>query len=909
MVYKLDVSREEYRDDYAKEKESGELWQIYAKNQLVSNLSSILKDAEKYKLTRSEGDRKETWLSHNSILVTSPRGSGKTVFLRNSKHMWNSSQQGKEGRGKLFFLDVIDPTMLMDNDSFANVIIAQIYQSVSDHFNKKSNICSNARDEFHHSLKRLSDSMGKSSEFDGSIGIDKILKYSSGIQVENKFHHFVESAIKVLGCSAIVVLIDDVDMALENAFEVVDEVRRYLGCPYIIPIVSGDLKLYEHMTQVRFDERAYSNDCRDVALRNDGIQLSSELTTAYLTKVFPSHTRITLFSIENLLSQMEIIESDNGIKDSNKIIPYSIYREDLFNKFNYLCHNRDSRKEQFTPKSARELTQLVRTIKPSELKDVEQTDTELMTLYIKNKGWAAQQKQGDAFSNAESAITLNYNRDKSFNIHRLLAFNIKAQSDLVVYPWASYPVYESQLEALELLPSLGGKDVKNKQLLDNIFDDKSRILKSMPPLEFLVSDLFISKKVNEENKSYSVLISDDVLPENVNHPDMLVSDIKSKDSGATERKIDVKYSVESALLDIYTEGEIYSTLNNTKRFVLFSRAFELLFYSFVKNESELSYDVVDEIIKKKPFYSIVSFSETKISIDGDNEEIIDELDKGRSSLALFGEIVRWKREYSPKINAMGSFKLIPIFTYIFNSVFTAMNVIKANYSLSKSSKNNTDDYKDEHLSDIVLRFKYNLLNAVLRAGIYGEAVYANVLIGAKSETVRDFGEVVSREKTYTRNKARLESEIDRFTKAVDVEKSQRLQEVMKLHDAIDQHPIFSILRSEDGLYSPTLKLGGISKRYSQDKTNQDLKALLGPAIDDANHILNNIVSNRVKTLSTFTDKLEDASVSEDATKAIVAVKDNLPPDFEQQEFYKNLDERLQNFIKAISMYGNQDAEN
>ncbi|HAS6258451.1 TPA: hypothetical protein RQK60_004316 [Vibrio vulnificus] len=908
MVYKLNVSREEYRDDYARDKESGELWQIYARNQLVSNLSSILKDAEKYKLTRAEAGNKETWLSHNAILVTSPRGSGKTVFLRNSKHMWNSSLQGKEEYGKLFFLDVIDPTMLMDNDSFANVIIAQIYQAVSEHFSKKTNICSKARDDFHHSLKRLSDSMGKSSEFDGSIGIDKILKYSSGIQVENKFHHFVESAIKVLSCSAIVVLIDDVDMALENAFEVVDEVRRYLGCPYIIPIVSGDLKLYEHMTQVRFDERAYSNSCRDVALRRDGIQLSSELTTAYLTKVFPSHTRITLFSIENLLSQMEIIESDHEKSASSKKTSYSLYREKLFNKFNYLCHNRDSRKEQFTPKSARELTQLVRTIKPSELIDVEQT--ELISLYIKNKGWAAQQKQGDAFVNAESAIVLNYDLDKSFNIHRLLAFNIKAQSDLVVYPWASYPVYESQLEALEMLYNDGGKDVKNKQLLDNIFDEKSRILKAMPPLEFLVSDLFISKKVIEGNNYFSILIPGDLLPENVNHPDISNFD---KESDVTKRKVNVNCSVESALLDIYTEGELYSTLNNTKRFVLFSRAFELLFYSFVKNKNELSYDVVDEIVKKKPFYSIVSFSETKISIDGDNEEITDELDKGRSSLALFGKIVQWKEEYSSKLNYMESFKLVPIFTYMFNSVFTAMNVIKANYSSSKSSKNNTDGYKNEHLSDMVLRFKYNLLNAVLRAGIYGEAVYANVLISAKSETVRDVSEVISRDKTYTRNKARLENEIERFSKAGDEEKSQQLKEVMMLHNAIDGHPIFSMLCHEDGVYAPILKLGGISssrdvKKLSQDETNQALSSLFGSAAEHIYYILNDI-DNRIKTQSTFMDKIEDASIFGEKRKSIIALQNNLSQDFEEQDSYKMLDERYQNFIKAISIYGKQNAEN
>ena len=71
-----------------------------------------------------------------------------------------------------------------------------------------------------------------------------------------------------------------------------------------------------------------------------------------------------------------------------------------------------------------------------------------------------------------------------------------------------------------------------------------------------------------------------------------------------------------------------------------------------------------------------------------------------------------------------------------------MNVIKANYSSSTAR-----GYKNEHLSDMVLRFKYNILNSVLRAGIYGEAIYANVLIGAKSETVRDASEIASRDKT------------------------------------------------------------------------------------------------------------------------------------------------------------------
>ncbi|MCG0025395.1 hypothetical protein KSF59_15925, partial [Vibrio parahaemolyticus] len=42
--------------------------------------------------------------------------------------------------------------------------------------------------------------------------------------------------------------------------------------------------------------------------------------------------------------------------------------------------------------------------------------------------------------------------------------------------------------------------------------------------------------------------------------------------------------------------------------------------------------------------------------------------------------------------------------------------------------------------------------------------------------------------------------------------------------------------------------------------------------------------------------------------AISLIKEALPKDFEQQESYKILSERLQNFIKAIWKHGKQDAE-
>ncbi|WP_410965528.1 hypothetical protein, partial [Salmonella sp. ZJHZ19_0069] len=78
---------------------------------------------------------------------------------------------------------------------------------------------------------------------------------------------------------------------------------RLLGCPYIIPIVSGDYSLYEQMVHVHFDEKAYQEKTENKELIAKGINLSNNLTDAYLTKVFPNQMRISLLPI-NYISPM-----------------------------------------------------------------------------------------------------------------------------------------------------------------------------------------------------------------------------------------------------------------------------------------------------------------------------------------------------------------------------------------------------------------------------------------------------------------------------------------------------------------------------------------------------------------------------------------------------------------------------
>lgn len=912
--YILDISKEEYRDDYA-DGASGELWQIYAKQQLISDLESILTDAKKYKQFRrdnSNSNQKKTWLSHNAILVSSPRGTGKTVFLRNSKSMWDSGSIKKD---ELYFLDVIDPTMLMANDSFSNVIVAQIYQVVSDKLSQ-NNCCDDKnrklREAFHKSLKQLAESMGKNGEFNGLTGIDKVLKYSSGIQLENNFHLFVESAIAILGCNAIVVTIDDVDMALDRAFEVVDDVRRFLGCPYLIPIVSGDIKLYEHMTQTHFDERAYDNSTQDIQLKENGKELSTELTTAYLTKVFPASMRIGLFSIERILPKLNIL-------DGEEQLTYKNYREELLNRFYFLCHNRDARRYWSDPESARELSQLVRVIKPKVLRE-NNNDIKEIELHNSFKNWAALKKSGELFAHSESAITWLHEGNESFDIRNLLVFNIKRQTDKVAFPWSEYDVLTMQIEALDSLPEQGGKGFKNLDLLKSSFSKNLTCLKAMPPMEFLVKDFWITISAIKSSKQLKI--------NSIEDNELLLEAKKIGEHWETADTL--QHTAEQLLLDVYTDSSLYSTLNNSYKFLFFSRAFELIFYS-LKGEDKLESLIMNtyQILRRKPFYSVISMADTKIAFDGEEDELSFSEDSTviSSSLVLSAKIRSWRKKHNDIFKDFDAIKLIPIFSYCFNSVLTAMNVIKGNFSRAKNKKDTSEAFKDEHLTDMVIRFKYNLLNSILRAGIFGEAIYANVLIGAKSSTVRSEDKIISYERTYQRNLKLLEEELRSFKDSSN--EKTHLQQVMQLHNAISEHPILNFSGSESS--QELLKIGKkdtdsvtdssdkkVNKNFILKNPSSDydilehchfeLSHIIGDAYQNIAIILSNFINGRVSKEKTILSKLQALRGSEDGRSLLgevllpiqQAIKEFDGNLFTSDDFHAIADERLKNTLLAVS---------
>jgi len=699
----LNLDSPEYKDDYHSSEGDdmqSELWQQDANIRLMLLLNKMGKEARKY---RKEHESRTSQFSgklnsyHHAIYISGGRGTGKTVFLRNAQAMWSMKRKNSDSPN-LHFIDVIDPTLLNIDDSFSEVIIASVYASV-EKFLRKPEIAQDHKDEFFKALKKLSSSLGDVSELNELRGIDRIQKYRSGIHIERYFHEFLIASVNILNCDALVLPIDDVDMKIDNAFKVLDDIRCLLSCPLILPLVSGDDELYRHITIMKFESALGSSNM------NSGlINAAGRLSSAYLTKVFPFHDRLPLLPVQKLFPNLLI-------KRGKRLVSYPEYETLIKSVFYALCNGNERSTIWPQPDSARAVSQLVRLLPPD---DLYASKININPLWRNFYVWAEDRRDGVAITNAESYLQIMGATEPSqLDFNDLSAFNPILQKGR--YGWADKDFYSQQHGKIRELRAHN----TNLDILVTVFpqsligstSEENNILRSMPELEFIMEPMFINKTAAENKNSYKELLA------------------------------------------IYTHRDYYSQQQNRRYHIFFSRAFEILSWSMLAITNNLPEDFLSEdkfketfraIFKRTPFYSIFSMNPTKVITEDmsemSSEDNFEEYDEAISDIVE--ELYDWF--VKNRIDSLKGLNLIPLISMVFNKVFSQLNVLRMNLLDRKK-------YKDEHLSDLARRFQYIYINALTTFLKDGVIINANVSTGARSDVVRDFSEFSKADRTLLRN--------------------------------------------------------------------------------------------------------------------------------------------------------------
>jgi len=260
-------------------------------------ISHIL-DVMSKEIDGKDCEKIEECRNHDTIFVDGERGAGKTAFLLNIEDYIKN--KNKEIYKKLKFFRPVDPTLLEDTENFLSVIVARILEAIYEEFSK---IDKGKKEKFYSALNELGRAIGAVKERKDEVGIDEIASYASSIKIEEKAHEFFKIVAEILGVKKLVILIDDVDMAFDKGYEVLEVIRKYLASPYVVPIIAGDYELYREVIRNYFRKKfTYYKEEYNEKLANR----INNLTEQYLQKVFPMEFRIELKDIKSIIENSEI---------------------------------------------------------------------------------------------------------------------------------------------------------------------------------------------------------------------------------------------------------------------------------------------------------------------------------------------------------------------------------------------------------------------------------------------------------------------------------------------------------------------------------------------------------------------------------------------------------------------------
>lgn len=289
---------------------------------VYDRLYTLISEAqlEASKVLKNSNQDFDSLRAHNAVLIDGARGSGKSTVLVNLpaylKQRANTSYEAQQGSdlprtgaqmnrdllARVHILKPVDPTLLEEHDDlFLHVIVAavlsdnQVQQAKHDDPNYRS------------MLRSLEDLAGGLESVDAQKderGLDKLRSFIGNRQLNSKVHAFFRSVLTLLGRDLLVLPIDDVDTALDRAYENLEIVRRYLNTPLLLPIISGDLNLYYEVIWREFHGKIVKPTPK--YKEEQANQWAIQLATEYQRKILPVPNRMRMPDIADYLSDFQI---------------------------------------------------------------------------------------------------------------------------------------------------------------------------------------------------------------------------------------------------------------------------------------------------------------------------------------------------------------------------------------------------------------------------------------------------------------------------------------------------------------------------------------------------------------------------------------------------------------------------
>lgn len=317
---------------------------------------------------------------NNIIAFVGDRGSGKTSSMKtiydvlgrcryahNSTIKFRSLSSGYNiiKQYHILTLPTIDPSYFEARHNILDIVVAHMF----DNFQKKSR--NSSIDIVERNTKNKQELIRMFQEVKSCLDIIKqkpnelnetiedLSALASGINLKESIRNLIKSYLKYFvdnERAVLAIAIDDIDLQTRYAYEMVEQIRKYLVQPNVLILLGVKISQLHDLVK-----QYYYNENHDLISANLLTDTPENMAGRYLSKLIPFNQRIFMPNIgEHCNKQIRIIENESISGNCNTITGTisSVVLNLIFIKTRYLFYHTGSNPSLIVPRNLRDLLNL-----------------------------------------------------------------------------------------------------------------------------------------------------------------------------------------------------------------------------------------------------------------------------------------------------------------------------------------------------------------------------------------------------------------------------------------------------------------------------------------------------------------------------------------------------------------------
>ncbi len=300
---------------------------------------------------------------NNIIAFMGDRGTGKTSCMMSVLKMLDSHLEERKEKKRFATVDVVDPSFFDENTNIIYLVVGKMFAAFRERVEQDKEKSLSQEGKIHDLMTAFSkvlsqiSLMGKAPLGENDTDVHQLGNLLVTVDLKKSLKSLVDCYLSYYGKDFLVIPVDDIDNNTEQAYQMMEQIRKYLILPNVIILISFKLEQLTNVAELYFTN-LYGQLCSKGKIKSEDV---ADMTQKYLLKLFPLEHRIALPDLETMMdNELDVYENRDAKEAllSGSSMKYTMTAL-IFKKTRYLFYHSTGETSQIVPTNLREYRNLL----------------------------------------------------------------------------------------------------------------------------------------------------------------------------------------------------------------------------------------------------------------------------------------------------------------------------------------------------------------------------------------------------------------------------------------------------------------------------------------------------------------------------------------------------------------------